>query len=186
MLKTLEIERPTVQSTHRTDSITIHNEMNTTFINSAGKAETMRTIETERFRVEFIACTPYELRLDWLHTKAFIRDGGGLVIRESQRYGQREVDEYGEEQVIEWINEDRREMAKIIREYIGAGSPNTEVFNAKIRVVHKTSDAVLGCDTLHQCIYNSYEEFCRGGGYASDMVGEAIKQARAAIADLSL
>lgn len=185
MPKTLEIERPTVRLS-RMDALTIDNNVNTTFINSAGREEVMRTIETERFRVEFIASTPYELRLDWLHTKAFIRDGGGLVIRESSRYGPREIREYGEAKVIEWINEDRREMAKIIREYIGAGSPNTEVFDAEVRVVHKASGAVLGCDTLHQCIYNSYEEFCRGGGYASDMVGEAIKQARAAIADLSL
>jgi hypothetical protein len=185
MPKTLEIERPTVRIS-RMDSLAIDNNVNTTFINSAGREEAMRTIETERFRVEFIASTPHELNLDWLHTKAFIRDGGGLCIMDSMRYGDREIEEYGEAKVIEWINEDRREMAQIIREYIGAGSPNTEVFDAEVRVVHKKSGAVLGSDSLHQCIYNSYEEFCRGGGYASDMVGEAIKQARDAIADLSL
>jgi len=182
MESTAEIQSPLV-CIARDHNIRIDNDMETAYYNHLDESEVMREIETDRFIVRFTAKTERHLDLSWLLTKAFIRDGGGLVIRESQRYGQREVDEYGEEQVIEWINEDRREMAEIIRSYVGL-SDDAQIFVAVVEVIHKASGAVLGSDRLGGCIYNSYEEFCQGGGYASDLVHHAVKQAREAIADL--
>lgn len=182
MPKTLELETPRIKVA-RGHSIRIDNNMETSFHSDLRGEEIMRRIETERFEVRFTAEACRYLDLSWLHTKAFIRDGGGLCIRESCRYGSAEIEEYGEGQVVEWINEDRRLMARIIRSYVGL-SDEVRVFEARVDVIHKPSGAVLGTDTLGECIYDSYEEFCRGGGYASDMVGETVVQARDAIHDL--
>jgi len=184
MQDTLALKRPLI-NVARGHNIRIDNKLNTTFTSNLREETIMRRIETERFEIRFTAETCRDLDLSWLLTKAYIPQGGGLRIMDSCRYTQNTVEECGAEYVIEKINEDRERMAEIIRSYLGV-SDEWRVFEARVEVIHKSSDAVLGCDTLHQCIYNSYEEFCRGGGYASDMVGEAIKQARDAIADLSL
>jgi len=182
MENTLHIKRPLVKIAPG-HNIRIDNNMETTFHKDLRGETIMRRVETGRFEVRFTAKTCAHLHLDWLHTKAFIRDGGGLVILESSRYSQPCIEDYGDEQVIEWINQDREEMAKIIRSYVGI-SNEVRIFDARVEVVHKASGAVLGAAALGGCIYDSYEEFCRGGGYASDLVAEAVSEARDAIHDL--
>jgi len=76
-------------------------------------------------------------------------------------------------------------MADIIASYMGV-TATPRIFNAEVRVVHKKSGAVLGQDSLCSCIYDSYEDFYRGGDYASDMVAVAVEQARDAIHDMQL
>jgi hypothetical protein len=182
--QTQQIEEPTVRLSRR-HNIKVHSDMETTFYSDLNESETMRTIETNRFRVEFLANTCKHLKLGWLLTEAEVSDNGHLTIKQSCRYGQGDVQKHGSQQVIEWINEDRRHMADIIASYMGlAATPR--IFNAEVRVVHKQSSAVLGQDSLCSCIYDSYEAFCCGGGYASDMVAVVVEQAREAIHDMQL
>lgn len=68
-------------------------------------------------------------------------------------------------------------------------------FTARVRVIHIPTDAVLGEDYLGECIYANPSDFidhrgCRAdpaknyGSYFSDMVREAIAEARAAVAKM--
>jgi len=182
--QTQKIEEPTVRLSRR-HNIKVHGDMETAFYSDLNQSEVMRTIETDRFRVEFVANTCKQLELDWLLTEAKVSNSGHLTIKRSCRYTQGDVRKHGSEQVIEWINMDRKHMANLIASYMGlAATPR--IFNAEVRVVHKESGAVLGQDSLCSCIYDSYEAFYRGGGYASDMVAVAVGQARDAIHDMQL
>ena len=143
----------------------------------------MRTIETDRFRVEFVAHQERDLDLSWLHTKARVTDDGELVIEKSMRYDEGEIERFGAEKVVQWINEDHKEMHDIVSAYLGL-SDRPRVFRAEVRVVHKRSGAVLGNDFLSNCIYETYDDFARTPGYAYDLVQTAVYEARESIADL--
>ena len=143
----------------------------------------MRVITTDRFRVEFVAHQERDLDLSWLHTKAHVTDDGELVIEESMRYDEGEIERFGADKVIQWINEDHKEMHDIARAYVGL-SDRPRVFVAEVRVVHKRSGAVLGNDFLGNCIYDTYDDFTRKPGYAYDLVRAAVREARESIADL--
>jgi len=181
MPTTLELETPTVEIA-RGHSLRIDGDTEPRFYNDLEQSAVIRTIETDCFEVRFIAETPRDLDLSCLITKAHV-DQGTLFIDESSRYSKATVEKHGADQVIEWINEDRRHMAEVIRSYTGL-SDEVAVFDARVQVVHKDSEAVLGEDTLGGCIYDSFEDFCQGGGYASDMVAVAIEQARNTIHDM--
>lgn len=176
-----KLREPTVKI-DRDWTVRINGDTNARFRNELTERDVMRTIETDRFTVRFLAETCSDLDLSWLVTKARV-EGGRLVIEESSRYTSKTVDKYGSEKVIQWINGDREHMAEVIRSYVGL-SDEVAVFDARIQVVHNESGAVLGERTLGQCIYDSYEDFCQGGGYASDLVSEAISEARDALHDL--
>jgi hypothetical protein len=143
------------------------------------REEVMRSISVGDFTVNFIARATSYLELGWLYTRAEVFGSGddlGVRIYDSARYSQGDVEKYGPRQVIRWINEDRRELAKIGASFAGVRSV-PKIFDAIVEVRREQLGAI-GSDRLHGCIYDSYETFCRGGGYASDLASSAIAEAR--------
>jgi hypothetical protein len=60
----------------------------------------------------------------------------------------------------------------------GLESGQYVAFVARVQVVHKPTDTVMGADYLGGCVYESPETFIRGSMYFRDMVSEACQAAR--------
>lgn len=152
------------------------------FHSSYDDEEVVRTIETDKFQVNFIASHPRYLELNWLYTEAHFDLNGNLVIDSSARYNQSLVDEKGQDTIVRYINEDRRELGRIAESYCSfRRSP--KVFNARVEVV-RDKLGVVGRDTLAQCIYDSYEDLFFWDGYGEDLLRTAISKARDTVHDL--
>jgi len=145
-----------------------------------------RTIKTDRFTVEFAAQDTLSLHLDWLYTKARLtntENGPILQIIESGRYGQKDIEQHGHEQVIQWVNEDRRELAEIMEAYCSYRS-SPVIFNPVVSIFHHQI-GLVGQAQMHECIYDSYEEFFNDrSGYVYDLFRKALSNARSHIAEI--
>lgn len=151
------------------------------FHSSYDDEELVRSIRTDKFRVDFIASHPRYLELNWLYTTAYLSNGR-LKIESSARYNEDLVEEKGQETIIRYINEDRRELGRIAESYCSfRRSP--KVFDARVEV-HRDKLGVVGHDTLGQCIYDSYEELFFSDGYGEDLLRGAIQESRETIADV--
>jgi hypothetical protein len=143
--------------------------------------EVIRSYSTENFLVELITEHPRYIELNWLYTRAEIKDGE-LQIRESARFNRDSIKEMGQEKVIRCINEDRRELGRIAEAYCSFRR-EPKVFDARIDV-SRDKLGVIGSSSLHGCIYDTYEELFYSDGYGEELISGAIAEARASLCDI--